>query len=280
MIRAELARQWRRPRTLLVLLAVALFPAVLIVALAVLGANNIERVGDVPLYFAPSGSGFTLPLIALSSTMKFFLPLAVAIFAGEAVAGEAGWGTLRYELARPISRTRYLASKLTVALGLSAVAVLVLVVVALALGVVAWGWHPFVVTNGSSSVTAQSAVTTFSTSDALAKLAVGTAYVLAGMVSILAFAFFLSTVTSRPAVAVAGGIGLTILSRVLNADYVPGVSPASSYMPNNDIDLWQRFFVVPTDTSGMPRFLVLQAVYAGVFLLAAWLWFRRRDILV
>ena len=64
-----------------------------------------------------------MPVIALSSTMKFFLPLAVAIFAGEAVAGEAGWGSLRYALAGSVSRSRYLFSKLVVALMFSVAAV-------------------------------------------------------------------------------------------------------------------------------------------------------------
>ena len=279
MIRAELIRQIRRPRTAAVFLAVVLFPGLLTVALAALGAGTTERVGDVPLFFVPGRSGFALPVIALSSTMKFFLPLAVALFAGEAVADEARWGTLRYALIRPISRTRYLGTKLLVALALSAAAVLVLVLAAVLAGFLAWGWHPFVVTNGGTAVSAQTAIVTFAPADVVSKLTTSTLYVAAGMASIFAFSFFLSTVTSRASVAVAGGVGLTILSRVLNGDYVPGVSAASRYMPNNDIDLWQHLFVVPTATTGMPRFLVLQLVYAAVFLLGAWIWFGRRDVL-
>ena len=86
MIRIELAKQTRRPRTLLTLGALAAFSVALTIALAASGAGSLERVGDVPLLIAPSHSGFSIPVIALSSTMKFFLPLAVAIFAGESVA--------------------------------------------------------------------------------------------------------------------------------------------------------------------------------------------------
>ncbi len=63
------------------------------------------------------------------------------------------------------------------------------------------------------------------------------------MASIFAVAFFLSTTTRRPLVAVAGGVGLTIISRVFNADYLPGVAVVNRYMPNNDIDLWNHLFV-------------------------------------
>jgi ABC-2 type transport system permease protein len=279
MIRIELVKQWRRPRTVLTFAALTLFTVALTIALAASGAGKIERVGDIPLLVVPNRSGFSVPVIALSSTMKFFLPLAVAIFAGESVAGEASWGSLRYSLAGPVSRTRYLFSKLVVALMFSVAAVVIVPLAALVVGTIAFGWHPFTALDGSASTALHSTVVSFGTGAALARLAVGTAYVTAGMTSILAFAFLLSTLTTRPFAAVAGGVGLTIVSRVLNGDYLPGVAVLNPYMPNNDVDLWQHFFQQPAQTTGMLHFLVLQAVYVTVFLTAAWWWFTRKDIL-
>jgi ABC-2 type transport system permease protein len=279
MIAIEFAKQRRRPRTVLTFAALALFTITLTVALGASGAGRIERVGDIPLLIVPSRSGFSVPVIALSSTMKFFLPLAVAIFAGESVAGEAGWGSLRYALARPVARSRYLFSKLVVALMFSIAAVVFVPLVALAVGTIAFGWHPFTALDGSASTAVHSTVVTLPPGAALARLAVGTAYVAAGMTSIFAFAFLLSTLTTRPFAAVAGGVGLTIVSRVLNGDYLPGVAVLNPYMPNNDVDLWQHFFQQPADTAGMLHFLALQLVYVAVFLTAAWWWFMRKDIL-
>ena len=279
MIRIELFKQWHRPRTLVTLSAMALFSVVLAVALEATGAGRSERVGDIPLYIVPSGSGFSLPVIALASTMKFFLPLAVAVFAGEAVAGEASWGSLRYALARPVSRARYLGAKFAVALGLSGAAVLLVPAAAIAVGAIAFGWTPLVAVDGSASNAVHVAAATFGPGAALGRLGLGTLYVAAGMASIFSFAFFLSTLTSRPFVAVAGGVGLTILSRVINSDYLPGVADLNPYMPNNDVDLWQHLFQSPAQTSGMVRFLVLQAVYCAVFLPLAWWIFCRKDVM-
>jgi ABC-2 type transport system permease protein len=278
-VRVEFAKQWRRPRTLLTLAALALFTVALTIALAASGAGSLERVGDIPLLVAPNRSGFSVPVIALSSTMKFFLPLAVAIFAGETVAGEADWGSLRYALARPGSRTRFLLSKLAVALAFSLIAVVLVPAAALGAGTVAFGWHPFTAIDASASTVVHAAVVHFGTGASLERLAVGTAYVAAGMTSIFAFAFLLSTLTSRPFAAVAGGVGLTIVSRVLNGDYLPGVAAVNPYMPNNDVDLWQHFFQQPAQTAGMAHFLVLQLVYIAVFLVPAVWWFARKDIL-
>jgi ABC-2 type transport system permease protein len=278
-ILAEFVKQWQRPRTFVTFGALALLTFVLTFAIAVSGSGTIERVGDVPLLFAPGTSGLSIPIISLSSTMKFFLPLAVAVFAGESVAGEVGWGSLRYALALPVSRAAYLATKLFVALALSLIAVVLVPVAAILAGTVAFGWHHLVVIDGGTSTTAHAVVATFSPGAALGALAVATAYVAAGMMSIFAFSFLLSTVTVRPFVAVAGGVGLTIVSRVLNSDYLPGVAVLNPYMPNNDVDLWQHLFQRPQVTTGMLHFLVLQVVYVAVFLTAAWVWFVRKDVL-
>ena len=234
--------------------------------------------GDVPLILVPRSSGFTVPLIALSSTMKFFLPLAVAIFAGEAVAGEAAWGSLRQALARGASRSHFLAAKGAVAALLSLVAVVVVPLAALVAGLAGYGWRPLLVTNGAPGVVQASPVV-FEAGAALVRLGLATAYVAAGMASIFAFAFFLSTVTNHALVAVAGGVGLTIVSRVFNADYLPGVAVLNAYAPNNNVDLWVYLFLRQPQTAQMGLFLGLQVIYAVVFLGLAWWWFRRRDVL-
>lgn len=279
MIAVELTKQWRRPRTLATLAALAGFSFALTLALALSGGGELQRVGDIPLLTVPDRSGASVPLIALASTMKFFLPLAVAIFAGESIAGDTASGSLRYTLARPLSRSRYLLAKLVVALLLSLIAVALVPLAALLAGTIAFGWHPLSAIDGSASTALHSAVVSFAPGATLARLGVGTAYVSAGMLSIFSFAFLLSSLTGYPFAAVAGGVGLTLVSRVLNADYLPGVAVLNKWMPNNDVDLWEHFFQKPAQTAGMTHFLLLQSIYAAVFLGAAWWWFQRRDIL-
>jgi ABC-2 type transport system permease protein len=278
-IGAELAAQWRRPRTLVTLAALACFGFALTLALALSGGSQLQRVGDIPLLIVPERSGLSIPVIALASTMKFFLPLAVAIFAGESVAGDAASGRLRYALARPLSRGRYLLAKLAVALLLSLVAVALVPLAALLAGALAFGWHPLGAIDGGASSALHSAVVGFAPGAALARLAAGSAYVAAGMLSVFAFAFLLSTLTAHPFAAVAGGVGLTLVSRVLNADYLPGVAVLNGWMPNNDVDLWEHLFQRPAQAAGMGHFLLLQLLYGAVFLGAAWWSFARRDVL-
>jgi ABC-2 type transport system permease protein len=279
LIAIEWYKQFRRPMTYAALGMVAAFSVILTVALVATGSGQTEFVGDLPLLMVPRTSGLSVPIIALSSTMKFFLPLAVSLFAGESVAGDASWGSLRNVLAHPVSRSRVLWSKAAVAAVLSLIAVLVLVLAALLIGGLTFGWHPLSVIDGSTSTPGHPQVDVVDVGALLRHLSIAALYVSAGMASIFAVAFFLSTTTRRPLIAVAGGVAVTIVSRIFNADYLPGVQVVNRFMPNNDIDLWQHLLTRPADLSGIPHFLVLQAAYVVVFMGLAQLWFVRKDIL-
>ena len=73
-------------------------------------------------------NGALYPAAAMALVLPVFLPVAVAVLAGDSVAGEAATGTLRYLLIRPVGRTRLLVAKLValVAFVLFAIAMVVL----------------------------------------------------------------------------------------------------------------------------------------------------------
>ena len=66
--------------------------------------------------------------------LPLFLPIAVAVVAGDSVAGEAQAGTLRYLLARPVGRTRLLVAKLVAVLTFVLVTVVIVAVVGYVVG--------------------------------------------------------------------------------------------------------------------------------------------------
>ena len=129
------------------------------------------------------------------------------MFAGDSVAGEANWGTLRSLLVRPVARPKLLRSKLAVAVMLAVAATIAVPLTGLVAGTIAFGWHdvgmPFF-----GSIPA---------AEGLGRLVVATAYVAWGYASIVAFAFLLSTLTDTPAGAIGGAIGLGVASQILDA---------------------------------------------------------------
>src|SRR5439155_1626296 len=84
-------------------------------AAQVLDGLGLEAIGVTGEVFSDqiTNNGVFAALVGLTVTLPFFLPLAVAIVAGDAVAGEANLGTMRYLLSRPVGRTRLLVIKAT-----------------------------------------------------------------------------------------------------------------------------------------------------------------------
>jgi ABC-2 type transport system permease protein len=278
MVAVELAKQARRPRAWVTLLAMVAIPSVLTLVIGTTRPAIAERIGNFGSVVTET-SGLTMPLIALSAMLLFLLPLAVAIFAGECVAGEAAWGSLRYMLARPVSRWRVLGAKAAVAALFSVAAVLLAVVVSLAAGAIAFGVHPLTVLDLEHTTPFVVASAKLAPAAAIGRTGLATVYVLATLTSTFAFALLLSTLTVRPFSAVAGGVGLSLFSRAL--DNIPGLHALSPWLPVTDkaSSLWTGFFDEPMQAGRLGHVLAVQAIYTAVFLGAAFVRFTRSDVL-
>jgi ABC-2 type transport system permease protein len=274
----ELIKQLRRARGWVTLGVIGLIPIVLTMVIGLTRPSIAERLGNWGSVVSNT-SGLTIPLIALSALLLFMLPLGVAIFAGEPVASEAGWGSLRSVMASPVRRWRILGSKATVAAGYSIVAVVLVVLVGAITGSLAFGWRPLTVIDLQHTTAFHVAVATFSPWEALARTLLTVAFLLAMLASTFSFALLCSTLTSRSFSAVAGGVGLGLVSRAL--DNVPGLHVLSPWLPVTDqaTTMWTGFFTSPMRVGGLGRVLAVQGVYSAVFLVAAFVCFARRDVL-
>jgi len=264
-IRVEFIKQVRRARTYIALGVLVLIPVIMTIALKLNppSPSSTER----GFFDVATHSGINVPLAALTATSAFLLVIVVSLFAGETISGEATWGTLRYLLVRPVTRPRLLATKLLVVATLSLVATIVISVAALVAGIIAFGWHP--VLTPSFVVISQGS--------ALAKLALGTIYVAWSMASFVTFAFLLSTMTDSAFAAVAGGVGLGIVSQILNN--ISALDFMSFVFPTHYIASWHGLFFQPARTGDMVNGVLLELPYIAVFLGLAWWNFLRKDVL-
>ena len=96
------------------------------------------------------GNGFFVALAALTVEIGLFLPLAIAMLSGDAIAGEAQIGTLRGLLVVPVGRTRLLATKYVALVLGSLIGVLVVVLAGLVAGGALFGLHPVTTLSGTT----------------------------------------------------------------------------------------------------------------------------------
>jgi ABC-2 type transport system permease protein len=265
MILVELRKLVGRPRTWVTIGLLAGLPTLVAVLLRVTGVG--PRPGQGPAFLAQVlNNGALFPAAALALVLPVFLPVAVAVLAGDTVAGEASAGTLRYLLVRPVGRTRLLVAKLAVTVVFVFLAVLVVAGVAFAVGAWLFGVKPL------PSVSGQ----TIAAQDATWRTAVTVAYVAWSMLGVAAVALFASTVTDSPLAAALGALAALVTSQVL--DLLDAAAAIKPYLPTHYWLAFVDLFRTPVLWHGVSRGFAIQAVYIAVLLGAAWANFATKDI--
>lgn len=245
----------------------ALAGLVVLVGIA-LKVSSVRRPGSTgaDLVSAVAGNGIFLGFAGLTIEIALFLPLAVSVLAGDAIAGEANLGTLRYLLIAPVSRGRLLVIK-AVSLAIGALTgAMVVAASGLLTGVILFGAKPLTTLSG----------TQIGVGAGLLRLLLAVAYVAAGLSALAMMGLFISTLTEQPIAATVATAMLGTLLWVLDA--VPQLDWLHPWLL---VDRWPAFIDLlrdPIFTDRLIAGLWVDAAYAAVFLAAAWLRFRNKDV--
>ncbi|MGW4222792.1 ABC transporter permease [Streptomyces bauhiniae] len=269
LLRSELVTTLRRWRTLVLLAVLAAVPVLIGIAVRAEtgGGGDPDRGGGGPAFIAQvTNNGLFLVFTALAATLPFFMPMAVGVIAGDAVAGEAGAGTLRYLLVAPAGRTRLLLTKYATVLAFCLLATLVVAVSALAVGALLFPLGEVTTISG----------TRIGFGDGLLRALLIALAVAASLIGVAALGLFVSTLTNSGIAAMATTVGLLITVQIL--DQIPQLHAIQPYLFSH---YWLSFADLLRDPvlwDDLRRNLVLQGIYAAVFGTAAWARFTAKDI--
>src|SRR5579875_2347239 len=265
--RSELRLVFLRRRNLLLLAVVALFPILIGIGLRV-AAHPGGGGGGGRLSFVSqlAGNGVFLTFISLTVLLTLVMPVVVAVVAGDSVAGEAGYGTLRYLLAVPAGRTRLLAVKYSVIVVFAIAVTVVVTAVALATGAALFPIGPVTLLSG----------TTVSLAEGILRLVFVTLYVSAAMAMLGAIGLAISTLTEHAIGAIAALAIIVVASEV--ADTVQQFAVIHPYLPTHWWTTFDSLLRVPIDTTTMLHGLLSFAVYTVIFGSFAWARFSNADV--
>jgi ABC-2 type transport system permease protein len=281
MIRVELVKLARRPRSWVSILLLCALPTLVAVFVAV--THLAPPPGQGPaLLSAVLSSGALFPAAALAIVLPVFLPVAVAVVAGDSIAGEAGSGTLRYLLARPVGRTRLLVAKLVALVVYTLAAVALVTGTAYLTGIMLFGAQPIAATPSglTTSNLAAGATTLSGTAMSPADIALRTlgavSFIVVSMLGVGAIALFLSTITDSALGVALGALAALVTSEVLVT--LNAASAVDPYLPTRYWLAWIDFFREPIVWRNIERGFAVQGIYVVVFLGAAWAHFASKDI--
>jgi ABC-2 type transport system permease protein len=264
LLRSELGLTFLRWRNIALLAVLAVIPVLIGIALRLAAPSGG---GQGPAFLDQvAGNGVFLAFLALTIMLTLVLPLAVAVVAGDSVAGEAGHGTLRYLLTVPAGRTRLLGIKYGALLAFCIVSSLIVAGVSLAVGAAAFPVGPVTLLSG----------TTVSLAVGLLRLLLVTLYVAAAMAALAAIGLAISTFTEHAIAAVAAILVLVIGSEV--ADSVPQFAVVHPYLPTHWWLSFDGLLRMPIAWGSVGHGLLSFAVYAVIFCAVAWARFTTVDV--
>jgi ABC-2 type transport system permease protein len=263
LLRSELRLILGRRRNLAGLVVLAAVPVIIAIAIRASGADDG---GGGGLISSVTSNGIFVALTALTVELALFLPLAVAVLSGDAIAGEANLGTLRGLLTVPVSRTRLLAVKYAALVIGALIGVLVVAGTGLLVGGALLGLGPTTLLSGTQIPLAE----------ALVRLAIVIAYLTAGLAGLAAIGLFISTLTEQP---IAAMITTTVVATgmwILNA--IPQIAWLHPWLL---VNRWQAFadaFRDPVFWDTMRTGLLVDLAYAVILLGLAWARFGNKDV--
>ncbi|WP_183528465.1 ABC transporter permease [Micrococcus sp. TA1] len=265
MLASELHLLFRRRRTWALFAALAAVPV--LIGLAVRVSAGPPR-GRGPAFLDQvAGNGLFLAVVGLLVSVPLFLPLTVAVVAGDSIAGEASQGTLRYLLTAPVSRAGLLLVKYAVIVVFCAAAVLVLAGAGVLVGLVLFGVQPAVLLSGD----------TLGLGASYARIALIAAYVAVSLLGLGAIGLFLSTLSDVPVGVMAAIAVLAVAAQIA------GSLPQLDWLhPWLFTEHWTGFVDLLRQPVLWDSFVdnsVLQAGYVLVFGALAYGRFATKDVL-
>ncbi|MGC9379541.1 ABC transporter permease [Streptomyces sp. MH13] len=273
LLRSEVLITFRRWRTLALLGVLAAVPVLVGIAVKIETSDGASFGGGGggggagPAFISQiSNNGLFLVFTALAATLPFFLPMAVGVVAGDAIAGEASAGTLRYLLVAPAGRTRLLLAKYATVIAFCVAATLVVAVSALAVGALLFPVGDLTTISG----------TRITYLEGLGRALLIALVVAASLVGVAALGLFVSTLTSSGIAAMATTVGLLITIQIL--DQIPQLDALHPYFFSHHWLSFADLMREPVYWDDLVKNLGLQALYAAVFGSAAWARFTAKDI--
>jgi ABC-2 type transport system permease protein len=274
MITVELQLLLRRRRVWLCWLLLCALPALVAVLLAVTDIVPPPGRGGNFLSAVVS-NGQLFPAAALALVLPIFLPITVAIVAGDTVAGEASAGTLRYLLVRPVGRLRLLAAKLVSVTAFVLLAVLLVAVTGYLVGVALFGFGVDATLGGAGGITSLSGAV-LSPAELVARTLAAVGYIALCMLTLGAVGLFFSTLTDSSLGAALGVLAVVVTSAVLLP--LDAAAAIRDYLPTTHWLAWVDLYRDPILWTAIRKGVGVQAGWILVAFGAAWANFATKDV--
>ena len=289
LLRIELFKVFRRPRTFIAFVAIALIVLLVQFALKVNGKDFVQ------LYTDSQSDTFDIPYqkiqngyficVAVLHMILIHVPLLVALIAGDMISGEASLGTLRLIAGKPVTRTELVLAKFSA----STVYVLLLLIW---MALIALFGSLLLFGKGDLAVFKEDSIHLMSGNDVLWRFFAAFIYAALGLTTIAAMALMFSAFSENSLGPIVTTVCVVIVFTVVQQLKVPVFEETvNKWSFTTHMLGWKGFFYVEKNAEGMtingsienPSALVKSGLvllgYISLFLFITIRYFKKKDIL-
>lgn len=292
LLKLELYKIFKRPRTYIAFGAIAAIVILIQIALKFDGKSyidlllsNLEGSFDFTDEFKSKLLNGYLICFVILNTLLIQMPLLVALIAGDSIAGEANMGTLRLSLTRPISRTQYMIVKFMASVIYTVMLLVWMAALALFASMLLFGTNDMVVLRSEG-------IEQMLRFDVLWRYFAAFGYAAVALTTVAALAFLLSVFAENAIGPIIATMSIVIVFTILSEMNIPIYdNTVKPYLFTSHMVAWKGFFYVKATGDGttingsienLPailRSLLILLIYTGLFFSAAVWVFRKKDIL-
>ena len=289
LLRIELFKVFRRPRTFIAFVAIALIVLLVQFALKVNGKDFVQ------LYTDSQSDTFDIPYqkiqngyfvcVAVLHMILIHVPLLVALISGDMISGEANLGTLRLIAGKPVTRTELVLAKFSAS---TVYVILLLIWMAL----IALFGSLLIFGKGDLAVFKEDSIHLMSGSDVLWRFFAAFIYAALGLTTIAAMALMFSAFSENSLGPIVTTVCVVIVFTVVQQLKVPVFEETvNKWSFTTHMLGWKGFFYVEKNAEGMtingsienPSALVKSGLvllgYISLFLFITIRYFKKKDIL-
>lgn len=273
LILIEFTKLFRRGMTYIGFAAILLIVLVIQLGMFVEGKKLldflIKSLSDVFMLEGNLINIYTVSYVILNS-LWIHIPVLVAIVAGDLVSGEAGRGTFRLLITRPVSRTKLLTAKYITAQVYTAMLVLFLIFMSLIVGRLFFATGDMIVLMETINI--------FDSTDVLWRFIAAYAYGMVSMWVVSGLAFLFSTNATNSLGPVVASMSVLILFTIITNFSIGIFDPIKPFLFTTYLNGWQLFFAEPLDWKAISTAIIIMVGHITVFYLAALYIFKHKDI--
>ena len=221
LLRIELFKIFKRPRTYIAFGAIAIIVFLFQIALWFDGKTYIDLIlSNIDTSFDFSDqfkhrllNGYFI-CFAILNILLIQMPLLVALIAGDAIAGEANMGTLRLSLSKPVSRTQYALGKFFASVIYTILLLVFLAVLGLFGSMFLFGTNDLVIFRSTS-------IHQMSENDIFWRYIAAFAYATFALTTVAALAFLLSVFAENSIGPIIATMSIVIVFTILSEMNIP-----------------------------------------------------------